>query len=410
MSTAITQPPLRFPPLTFLEEGDEVVVGRADTDVYVVLPADGAALLRRLQAGATQTEAASWYAAHYGEPVDIAEFVTALRDLNLIRDLDLIPDNDEADTRPEPVRWQGLGRALFSPAAWVLYGMLVVAAVVVCVADPYFAPRYEHVFFSDYLILIELTIFLGQIPLTLLHELFHVLAGRRLGLRSWVRLSQRLYFVVFETVLDGLVVVPRRKRYLPMLAGLLGDTLVVAALTLAAWLTRHPDGTLTLLGGVCLALAFTTLPRMAWQFYFFLRTDLYHLVCTVLGCNDLHTAAHGILRNRANAFIGRRDRIVDEEQWHPRDRQVARWYAPLVVVGYAWMLTVLAILILPLAWQFLGGAFQRAFLGAAQSTAQQWDASILLALTVAQLVLAAALAVRERRRVRRGRSADPAIK
>lgn len=396
MSTAITEPPLRFPPLTFLEEGDEVVVGRADTDAYVVLPADGAALLRQLQAGATEAEAASWYAARYGEPVDVAEFVTALRDLTLIRDL--VPDSDEADTRPEPVRWQGLGRALFSPAAWVLYGMLVVAAVAVCVADPYFAPRREHVFFSDYLVLIELTIFLGQIPLTLLHELFHVLAGRRLGLRSRVRLSQRLYFVVFETVLDGLVVVPRRKRYLPMLAGLLGDTLVVAALTLIAWTTRHPDGGLTLVGGVCLALAFTTLPRMAWQFYFFLRTDLYHLVCTVLGCNDLHTAARGTLRNRANALIGRRDRIVDEEQWHPRDRQVARWYAPLVVVGYAWMLAVLAILILPLAWEFLGGAVQRAFLGAAQSTAQQWDAAILLALTVAQLVLAGALAVRERRR------------
>jgi len=404
MSTAITRPSPHFPPLTFLEEGDEVIVGCADTDAYVVLPADGAALLRQLQAGATEDEAADWYAAQYGESVDVAEFVTALRDLDLVR------DSDEAGTPPEPVRWQGLGRALFSPAAWVLYGMLVLAAVVACVADPYFAPRREHVFFSDYLVLIELTVFLGQIPLTLLHELFHVLAGRRLGLRSRVRLSQRLYFVVFETVLDGLVVVPRRKRYLPMLAGLIADTLVVATLTLVAWTTRHPDGALTLLGGICLALAFTTLPRMAWQFYFFLRTDLYHLVCTVLGCNDLHTTARGILLNRANELLGRRDRLVDEEQWHPRDRQVARWYTPLVVVGYAWSLAVLAVLILPVAWEFLGGAVRRALLGAAQTSAQQWDSAILLALTVAQLVLAGALAVRERRRARRSRPADPSTK
>lgn len=265
-------------------------------------------------------------------------------------------------------------------------------------------PRRAHVFFSDYLVLIELTVFLGQIPLTLLHELCHVLAGRRLGLRSRVRLSQRLYFVVFETVLDGLVVVPRRKRYLPMLAGLIGDTLVVAALMLVAWTTRQPGGGVTPLGGICLALAFTTLPRMAWQFYFFLRTDLYHLVSTVLGCNDLHTAARGLLLNRANAVLGHRDRIIDEERWHPRDRQVARWYAPLVVVGYAWMLAVLGIVILPLAWDFLGGAFQRAFLGGAQSTAQQRDAVVLLALTVGQLVLAGVLAGRERHRRRRGRA------
>ncbi|MCA1676834.1 MAG: hypothetical protein LC799_33215, partial [Actinobacteria bacterium] len=268
-----------------------------------------------------QDEAAAWYAERYGESVDVVEFVTTLREIDLVR------DTDEAETRPEPVRWQGLGRALFSPVAWVLYGMLVLAALAACLLNPDLAPQRENVFFSDSLVFIELTVFVGQVPLILLHELSHVLAGRRLGLRSRVRLSQRLYFVVFETVLDGLVVLPRRKRYLPMLAGLLADILVIAALTLVAWATRHPDGGVSLLGGICLALAFTTLPRMAWQFYFFLRTDIYHLVCTVMGCNDLHTTARGVLRNRVNALLGRPDRIVDEEQWHPRDRQVARWYA-----------------------------------------------------------------------------------
>lgn len=397
MSTVVGKPPLRFPPLRFLEEDGEVVVGRADTDAYVILPADGAELLRRLAAGATEDEATAWYEARYGEPVDVADFVTTLREL------DLLLADDEPVRRPEPVRWQRLGRALFSPAAWVLYGALVLGAVLACLADPGFAPRYDHVFFSDYLILVELTIFVGQIPLVLLHESFHVLAGRRLGLHSRIRLSQRLYFVVFETVLDGLVIVPRRKRYLPMLAGLLADTLVVSGLTLIAWTTRHPDGGVTVLGGVCLALAFTTLPRMAWQFYFFLRTDLYHLVSTVLGCHDLHGAARGVLLNRFNALRGRRDRMLDEQQWHPRDRQVARWYAPLVVLGYTWSLAILAIVVLPLMWQFLGAAFERVFLGVAQTPAQYWDSALLLALTAAQLVLAAVLAVRERRRVRRDR-------
>jgi len=391
MSTAINRPPVRFHPLTFLEDGEEVVVGRADTDAYVVLPRDGAALLRRLQEGCAEEEAAAWYEARYGESVDVAEFVGTLRDL------DFVHDGDDQPAAPDPVRWQALGRAVFSPAAWVLYATLVVGAVAVCLADPGFAPQRGHVFFTDYLVVVELTIFVGQVPLILLHELFHVLAGRRLGLRSRVRLSQRLYFVVFETVLNGLVVVPRRKRYLPMLAGLVADTLVIAALTLIAWATRLPDGSVTLLGGVCLALAFTTLPRMAWQFYFFLRTDLYHLVSTVLGCIDLHTTAREMLLNRVNALLGRRERLVDEERWHPRDRRAARWYAPLAVVGYAWSLAILAIIMLPLAWQFLGTAFRRTFLGAAETSAQQWDSAFLLALTAAQLVLAGALAVRERR-------------
>ena len=43
------------------------------------------------------------------------------------------------------------------------------------------------------------------------------------------------------TALDGLVAVPRRKRYLPMLAGMLLDVLVVCGLTLGAAGLRGSD-------------------------------------------------------------------------------------------------------------------------------------------------------------------------
>ena len=43
--------PLRLHPLTYLDEGDEVTVGRADINSFGLFPADGAALLRRLEEG-----------------------------------------------------------------------------------------------------------------------------------------------------------------------------------------------------------------------------------------------------------------------------------------------------------------------------------------------------------------------
>jgi hypothetical protein len=58
--------PLRFHPLTFLDDGEDTVVGRPDVDSYVVLPADGAALLRRLYGGTAPADAALWYAQQYG--------------------------------------------------------------------------------------------------------------------------------------------------------------------------------------------------------------------------------------------------------------------------------------------------------------------------------------------------------
>ena len=166
------------------------------------------------------------------------------------------------------------------------------------IARPRLAPHAGNLVFTHYVTVLVLTLFLGQFPLILLHESFHMLAGRRLGLRTSLRLGRRLYFLVFETIMDGLVAVPRRRRYLPMLSGLLADLLVIAVLTLIAAATMRPDGSVPLAGAVCLAFAFTTALRFAWQFYVYLRTDLYYAAVTVLGCQDLQAAARHILVNR----------------------------------------------------------------------------------------------------------------
>ncbi|MGY1638692.1 hypothetical protein ACI78V_18760 [Geodermatophilus sp. SYSU D00742] len=404
---------LRFPPLTFLDEGEDVVVGRPDTDLYVVLPVDGAALLRRLRDGADPAEAAAWYAREYGEPVDLDDFVASLGELGLLAD-GPGPDADGAAAgpgaggSPGTVRFQRLGAALFSPLAWLAYLAVVLAGVAAVVADPDLAPRHEHVFFSDSLVVVELSLFALQFPLVLVHELAHVLAGRRLGLSTSLRVSRRLYFLVFETVMNGLVSVPRSRRYLPMLAGMLADLVLAAALTGGAWLLRGPVADVGWLSGLCLALALTTLLRIAWQLYFFLRTDVYFLVTTVLGCVDLHGVTRQYLANAVNRRLGRTDRLVPEDGWHPRDRRAARWYAPLVVCGYALALGLLVVVALPIAWTFLSEAFGRVFLGEASSAGRFWDSALLLLLNGAQLGAAAFLAVRERRRTAyRGRHRAP---
>jgi hypothetical protein len=209
--------------------------------------------------------------------------------------------------------------------------------------------------------------------------------------------------VVFETVMNGLVSVPRSKRYLPMLAGMLTDLLVAAVCTLTAWWLRDRLDPTSWVPGLFLALAFTTLLRIAWQFYFFLRTDIFYLVTTVLGCVDLQTTTRHYLANHLYRLLGRPDRLVPEADWHPRDRQVARWYAPLVVVGYSVAIGLLVLVMLPIAWTFLSTAVSRALLGQASSGAEFWDSAILLSLNLAQLAVAAVLFLRDGRGAARDR-------
>ncbi|EWC63279.1 hypothetical protein UO65_1493 [Actinokineospora spheciospongiae] len=384
--------PLPLHPLTFhAEDGadDEVTIGRADTGEFGVFPADGAALLARLAGGAPLGEAVAWYEREYGESVDLAEFLEVLDEFGMI-----VRDGETA-AEVAPVRWRRLGVALFSPVAWLLYSAVVIAGIVVMVAVPEVAPSYSHVFFTPSLVAVLLLALLGQIPLILVHESFHALAGRRLGIPSSLRVGRRLIFVVFETSLDGLVAVPRRQRYLPILAGLVADAVCVAGLTLVAAALRDPiGGDAGFAGRVCLSLAFFTLMRLVWQFYFFLRTDLYYLVCTALGCLDLQTVAFAMLRARFARLLRGPARPVDESDWHPRDREVARWYMWFLLAGYAFVLASVAFAIVPAVLLTVDIVVDR--VAHEPSALGLADAVAFLVLTFGQFVLAGVLARRER--------------
>ncbi|MDQ2958180.1 MAG: hypothetical protein M3Y42_14600 [Actinomycetota bacterium] len=379
--------PLRLHPLTYLEEGEEVTVGRADIDSYGLFPVDGAALLRYLEQGHTPNEGARWYTAEYGEQVDIVEFLEVLEEFEMI-----LADGEVAATS-QTVRWQGLGKAFFSPVAWVGYAALVTAAVIAMSRDHQLIPSYQNLFFTKTsLVILTIGIVFGQLPWILLHELFHALAGRRLGLNSRLRLGRRFYFVVFITTLDGLVAVPRRKRYLPMLAGMLMDVLLIAALTLIAEPLHHSTGAALFIGKLLLSMAMGIVLRFVWQFYFFLRTDLYYTATTVIGCNDLQKVARELMRNRFYQLVGKPEKLVDPETWTPRDRSVAQWYSWLLLIGYAFLGGTLLLVGFPTGIRLTEAVFHR--LVSHPTPTNFVDGVAFLILNFGELALAAVLAVR----------------
>lgn len=403
MSVIDLEAPVRLAPLVYFADGDEVTIGRADLDSYAIFPPDGAAVVRRLEAGESPRQVSEWYEEQYGEPLDIGDLLAALGELELLQ------DPDDAPVTIGPVRWQRLGRVVFSWPAWVIYIGLILWATVAMVREPDLVPHYQHIFFTEYYTVIEIGLFIGTIPLLLLHEGFHALAGRRLGIRSRLRISHRLYYVVLETALDGLVTVPRRSRVLPILAGLLADVLMLSILTIIADRTRLPGGEVSFLGGLCLAVAFVVLLRIIWQFFFYLRTDLYALITTMLGTVDLHTTARQLLGNRFRRGWRRlgwrwpgRKQLVDEAEWHPVDRRAARWYSWLILGGYTVSIATFLLAALPVVYQMFAGALGRLF-GSGAGWDGLLDSFVFVALNVQQVALTIWLAARERRQRRQAR-------
>jgi hypothetical protein len=387
--------PVPLHSLVYLAERGEVTIGRTDVDSYCVVDSDTAEVVRRLEAGDPPAAVAAWYEAEHGERLDLEHLLGALRELQFVR------LEDEAHTVARPIRWRRLGVAAFSRPAWLVYGALLGWALVATVRRPDLVPGYDHLFFTHYFALMELVLLLAAVPQLLFHEAFHALAGRRLGVNTRLKIGHRLYFLVLETSLDGLVAVPRRKRYLPILAGILADLLVVAALTIVADLTRAPGGSFSLAGRLCLAVAMTIWVRIAWQFSVYLRTDVYVLISTVLGCVDLHTTAMRMVRNRVNRLFGRHHRLLDESTWHPVDRRAARWYSWLVGVGYAISFGTLVLVGAPTVVYIVGALARRFTDGRHDTWGKLLDSSVVLAFLTLQLAAVGLVVLKERRGRRR---------
>jgi hypothetical protein len=253
------------------------------------------------------------------------------------------------------------------------------------VLHPHLRPHTNNVFFCSSLVLVQVMLALGQMPALLWHESFHALAARRRGLPSPLGVSRRLYFFVFETRMNGLLGLPRRQRYLPFLAGMLADTLLFSALTLTAGLL----GTAGWGGRLALAAAYVTLPRIGWQFYLFLRTDLYYVLATALGCTNLHDVSMAYLRRKLPWLpgLGAGDsELEDEEDWTPRDRKYAPWYASLTAVGVVLVLCTGAALVGPVLYGFVTRLVD-GLTGGGLGSARFWDSAASLALVLLQFVV-----------------------
>ncbi|HET9899388.1 MAG TPA: hypothetical protein VFQ44_31055 [Streptosporangiaceae bacterium] len=386
--TASDGPAIRLHRLTMVAEDDGVMVGRPDVGSYALFPEEGAQALRLLDSGMSVPCLAAWYEQECGSSLDVDDFLAALADLRFV-----CAEGEERHETTQ-VRWQRLGKWMFSWPAWLCYFALLTAAVAEIAREPALLPAYHQVFFTRYISLIPLTLAAAQIPCILLHESFHALAGRRLGLPSTLRLGRRLYYLVAETRLPALLSVPRRQRYLPFLAGILADAMLFSALTLLAAVLRG-HAIPAWCPALCLAVAFTCVLRLIWQFMLYLETDLYYVVATALRCSDLQNATRFQIKTQFRRLLGR-GAPRQATEWSDHDRAMARWYAPLLIAGYGFSLGTLAWAGIPATARFVslivsGLDGQRAGMGAFL------DATTFLGLTALQAGLTIYVIVRDRR-------------
>jgi len=216
-------------------------------------------------------------------------------------------------------------------------------------------------------------------------------------------IGRRLYFIVFETDLTGLWSIPAKARYLPYLAGMVADTIFFSVMTIIAGLTYVSGDPYSFPSAFCLAMAYSALLRLVWQFSFYLRTDIYYVITTALQCIGLQQITKCIILNRFYRLIGRPDKVQDESHWPVRDRQVALWYIPVFLLGYTISIGLFLFVGLPITYLYLAGIFNH-LLYSAPLSSQFWDTTTFLALNVLQLSVVGFLLIRDFKRRKRVQS------
>src|SRR6266508_6330716 len=162
-------------PLSVVPEGDEFIVGDADSGVYVVLPEVGVRTLELLRSGRSLGEVAEALA---GE-VDVADFAATLLELGFAEPAapGAAPDiaGEAARSRLRP---------LFSPAAWSVYAACAVAALALFALRPGLWPRSSDMFFLDTPVRSLAALTAITYALAAAHEGCHWLAARAAGVSA----------------------------------------------------------------------------------------------------------------------------------------------------------------------------------------------------------------------------------
>lgn len=355
-------------PFTRQFEGQEVMIGRSDTAVFLVLPSDAVELLDDLAKGKTVGEAQSLYQQKYGEVPDLEDLLDILEQKGFVQlylkdkaaqSHSVIKTTSRLRTaKPTPVRFhfanfpRSLARRVFSHHILISCGVLIGLALVAIALDSSIVPGWNAHFFKENFTLMRLVLLPINYFTLFLHEMAHLVAARAVGVSSRLGISNRMWYLVAETDMTGIWAVPRNQRYLPFLAGSLLDATSAAVLVLVlfaqdyGWVMLHP-----VVFQLSRAMLLTYLMRLLWQCYLFIRTDFYFVIANFFRCKSLMKDTEVFLCNQL-ARICRSIRRVDQSHIPVGERGVIRWYALLWLLGRIAALCSLLFITIPLLWHY----------------------------------------------------------
>jgi len=329
-------------PFTCQYEGDEAIIGRLETGTFLSVPRQAVDVLEFLAEGKTVGEAAESYRERYGELPDVGDFLVVLEAKGLVE-----PNDGTSATGKTPgilvgrpkKRYhlahfpQPLAARIFSSRVIYSCVALIAIATFLFITDGFVRPAFSDIYFSDHRTIIFLFLVFVSYGSVVIHEIAHLIAARSIGVNARIGFGNRLYDLVVETDLTGLWSVPKRQRYLPLMAGCLLDALVSALLIFMMFAQeKHLIALQPLTLHIWKAILLTYVTRVFWQWFLFVRTDYYYILATWLNCKNLLGDTEAFVKNQIARLIPQVS-TVDQTSIPARERQILPYFSVIWVAG-----------------------------------------------------------------------------
>ncbi|OGG11371.1 hypothetical protein A2Z00_04790 [Candidatus Gottesmanbacteria bacterium RBG_13_45_10] len=273
-----------------------------------------------------------------------------LAEHHLIRAIDTVPLGESTVKRERPLIPKKLAATLLHPFFIPLYLGLAAFGLIAPLLYPDFRPIPQDFFWSNRLSINVFTYFVISWITVLLHEFAHAVTARAFGISGRFRFSHRLYFLVVETWYPDIFSLSRAKRIWISAAGILSDFMTIAIAYFALFAYMHLSSQEAVIIEVFIRqIILLEWLTILWQFFFFMKTDLYFVIKELLGIENLYSIAVKRIRSWFyNAQCA--------ERYPANDERVITLYEVFFIIGTFLALIRYVLYNLPITlWLLSGG-------------------------------------------------------
>ncbi|MEI4709093.1 hypothetical protein WAG12_03635 [Bacillus cereus] len=359
------------------EDDEEYTVGDLYNDIFIRIPYEGVLVIELLNKGLSIEESQKEIENKYKIEIDVLDFVELLLELKLIHKLDgkVLMEIIKTDMN---LGWkQKIGKLFFRKETVIMYTILSILTVGMFCYEPSLLPNYKDMFLFESVGISLFIFFIVSWLLTFLHEIGHYFAAAKENVPVRFQLSIRWFWIVIEADMNKLWSQEKQKRYIPFLAGLCWDMVVLFIAVLIQFFMQNQEFIYHFARMIILIQMY----RVVSQFAIFLRTDFYYILITYFNSSNLTQSAtayllKSIVASKNNIFVNLPE----------KEKKLAKYYSYFYVLGGIAASLLFIFYTVPAGYTAINGAVQQ--ISSYQiNSINFWDGFILLSLTLFEVAL-----------------------